>query len=614
MATTKQWMRFFLDAGIPPDSAAHYAVTFEKNRMGLDMVGDLDKEYLRDLKITALGDIISILRAAKKHQDKTEREAAVAKRQQELDTRDDSPLPSVSKNVARSPSPVYKEDMKILREESDRAARIREELERTARVEKELQRARTKRETEERVKSRSPEVRRVKSSEKIKIENEPVVKVKTEGRPVKAEERSAKTPETKSVFSRLGATEQVKPGVSRAVGVKVEAEEVVSKQEARGVFGRLGKQEEVVKVKEQEARVTSTSEEKTHEELRSARASASPGRGILKKRAAGEVGSAIPRSKSASNIISLKAPVKEKQTKRISFGETETRTMAPREDIRSRLGYGRQSSPPPELEEGAGDSAMQTKIQKIALGGGKFEMRKVMKIVKTELGRPSPERTKEVEHRLTLTAPKTKTASLSSLRALSSSPTPAPSSSRMSAAGAFAAESRISKAGEEVSKLKISVKNDMGRAAGKRSISEDGEVGKKPRKRLAMYRTLPDGTVEKEYISYDDPILAKVPIQKRDEGGKVTIAKDKTASNFQVVRRPNLSNEQSRSLTLAEKAREMRSREEEENIKGRRFETLASRAQRKRSPSPEVATQEGRARSPSRKAGGPVFSRLGPKF
>ena len=82
MATTKQWMRFFLDAGIPPDSAAHYAVTFEQNRMGLDMVGDLDKEYLRDLKITALGDIISILRAAKKHQDRTEREAAVAKREQ----------------------------------------------------------------------------------------------------------------------------------------------------------------------------------------------------------------------------------------------------------------------------------------------------------------------------------------------------------------------------------------------------------------------------------------------------------------------------------------------------------------------------------------------------
>ena len=86
----------------------------------------------------------------------------------------------------------------------------------------------------------------------------------------------------------------------------------------------------------------------------------------------------------------------------------------------------------------------------------------------------------------------------------------------------------------------------------------------------------------------------------------------------QVVRRPNLDNEQSKSLTLAEKAREMRSREEEEEkttSKGRKFETLASRAQRKRSPSPVAARQEGsRARSPQRKAGGPVFARLGPKF
>merc|ERR1719357_1349162 len=299
------------------------------------MVGDLDKEYLRDLKITALGDIISILRAAKKHQDRTERGAAVAKREQELNKRDDSPLlkrekrnPSPpSKPTERSPSPTtYKEDLKILREESERAARIREELERTARVEKELQKARTKRTSEERIgsKARESEVRRVSTVEKIKTEPEPVVKVKTEGK-------------------------------SAAVN------------------------------KEPEPRVTSTSEEKTQEDQRSTRASASPGRGILKKRAAGDVGTAIPRGKSASNIISLKAPVKEKQTKRISFGETETRTMAPREDIRSRLGYGRQASPPPEMEEG-GDSVIQTQIQKIALGGGKFEMRKVMKMVKTELG------------------------------------------------------------------------------------------------------------------------------------------------------------------------------------------------------------------------------------
>jgi len=611
MATTKQWMRFFLDAGIPPDSAAHYAVTFEQNRMGLDMVGDLDKEYLRDLKITALGDIISILRAAKKHQDRTEREAAVAKREQELHKRDDSPLlkrekrnPSPpSKPTERSPSPItYKEDLKILREESERAARIREELERTARVEKELQRARTKRASEE--KAREPEVRRVSTVEKIKTEVEPVVKVKTEGKSATVN----KAPESKSVFSRLGATEQA----GSSSRLKVETDDV--KQEVKGVFGRLGKQEEAVaKVKEQEPRVTSTSEEKTQEDLRSARASASPGRGILKKRAAGDVGTAIPRSKSASNIISLKAPVKEKQTKRISFGETETRTMAPREDIRSRLGYGRQASPPPELEEG-GDSVMQTQIQKIALGGGKFEMRKVMKMVKTELGRPSPERTKETDQRVTLTTSK------SALRKPSTSPIPSPSSSRMSAAGAFAAESRMSKEGEEGRKLKISVINDVtGVTAGKRSISEDNEMVKKPRKRLAMYRTLPDGTVEKEYISYDDPILAKVPIQKREEVEKeVVIVKDKTASNFKVVRRTSQSNEQGKSLTLAEKAREMRSREEEVDVKAnraKRFETLASRAQRKRSPSPEAARpRDERERSPQRKAGGPVFARLGPRF
>ena len=61
--------------------------------------------------------------------------------------------------------------------------------------------------------------------------------------------------------------------------MKLETDDM--KQEVKGVFGRLGKQEEVVvKVKEQEPRVTSTSEEKTQEDLRSARASASPGRGI----------------------------------------------------------------------------------------------------------------------------------------------------------------------------------------------------------------------------------------------------------------------------------------------------------------------------------------------
>ena len=54
------------------------------------------------------------------------------------------------------------------------------------------------------MKAREPEVRRVSTVEKIKTEVEPVVKVKTEGKPATV----VKAPESKSVFSRLGATEQ----------------------------------------------------------------------------------------------------------------------------------------------------------------------------------------------------------------------------------------------------------------------------------------------------------------------------------------------------------------------------------------------------------------------
>ena len=143
--------------------------------------------------------------------------------------------------------------------------------------------------SEERIglKAREPEVRRVSTVEKIKTEVEPVVKVKTEGKSATVN----KAPESKSVFSRLGATDQASSSsrlggknlhyqtLSNILRLKVETDDI--KQEVKGVFGRLGKQEEVVvKVKEQEPRVTSTSEEKTQDDLRSARASASPGRGI----------------------------------------------------------------------------------------------------------------------------------------------------------------------------------------------------------------------------------------------------------------------------------------------------------------------------------------------
>ncbi|OTF76801.1 hypothetical protein BLA29_008461, partial [Euroglyphus maynei] len=63
--TSHRWKRFFIDAGLPSDVADNYAIIFTENRIRFDMLDELNKEILYDMKIKKMGDIISILRHAK---------------------------------------------------------------------------------------------------------------------------------------------------------------------------------------------------------------------------------------------------------------------------------------------------------------------------------------------------------------------------------------------------------------------------------------------------------------------------------------------------------------------------------------------------------------------
>ncbi|KAJ0182803.1 hypothetical protein K1T71_002172 [Dendrolimus kikuchii] len=75
---TAMWVSFFTAAGIPSDVGATYALTFTENRIQSDMLLDLNKEYLKDMGIVRMGDVIAILRHAKQVHESTARDRVLS--------------------------------------------------------------------------------------------------------------------------------------------------------------------------------------------------------------------------------------------------------------------------------------------------------------------------------------------------------------------------------------------------------------------------------------------------------------------------------------------------------------------------------------------------------
>jgi len=331
-----------MDAKIPEESAVQYAISFQENRMDMNMLMDLDKEYLRDLKITALGDIISILKQAKIQHDRL-----LSARVLNPDSGNNSPSSNIERSQPRLTEKITQEPKPFSNGPKSRPV--------------------------------SMSVKEDDTGQNIHKRLGPLVsKVKEEA--------------SSSVFSRLGDQEELNRfldvGHKKATKSAGLEESKSSSSTSRSspptpktgsIFGRLGP--ETKEITPQELEVSSSSDSHAHGILKTRQI------GVGKTKTLSPLGpstkklSIAKRLGNQTNIISLKKPLKETSGKRVSFGENEVRNM-----ITGEVSTDQRPKSPANIQD------LRSKLDpKVTIGGNQLKVRPISSpknlMIKT---RPTP--------------------------------------------------------------------------------------------------------------------------------------------------------------------------------------------------------------------------------
>ena len=68
LGVKEDWIQFFIAASIPDDAANSYATTFVENCITESLLPQLDRQFLTQLGITIIGDILCILKETEQQQ------------------------------------------------------------------------------------------------------------------------------------------------------------------------------------------------------------------------------------------------------------------------------------------------------------------------------------------------------------------------------------------------------------------------------------------------------------------------------------------------------------------------------------------------------------------